>query len=263
MNRPWRTFDWSLRSCGIHGHITYRPAEPELAARLSAETAAGPAWRCLRCETYVAGEPTGSGPADHAPLVLRGRQLRDAFILRLLAIERGIRGVLLLALAYGIHRFDGAQDSLQRVFASYLPALRPLADKLGVDLNTLGPVVLIRRALEARHSTLTWVALAVLGYGLLQLVEGTGLWLMRRWGEYVAVVGTSIFLPLEVYEIIEKVTTLRILALTVNVAAVAYLLWSKRLFGIRGGHAAFEAERHSASLMEVERAAVAEHAASA
>ena len=37
----------------------------------------------------------------------------------------------------------------------------------------------------------------------------------------------------------------------------AYLLWTKRLFGLRGGHAAFEAERHSASLLEVERAALA------
>jgi hypothetical protein len=36
---------------------------------------------------------------------------------------------------------------------------------------------------------------------------------------------------------------------------VAYLVWTKRLFGIRGGHAAFEAERHSESLLEVELAA--------
>ncbi len=41
----------------------------------------------------------------------------------------------------------------------------------------------------------------------------------------------------------------------INVAAVVYLLVSKRLFGIRGGHAAYEAERHEMSLMEVEHAA--------
>jgi len=43
----------------------------------------------------------------------------------------------------------------------------------------------------------------------------------------------------------------------VNVAAVVYLVWTKRLFGLRGGHAAFEAERHSVSLLEVEHAALA------
>ncbi len=252
-----RNFDWSVRSCGLHGHVTFRPDEEALAERLRAETVAGEAWRCLRCSAYVAGEPQGSGPADEAPLVLRGPALKDAFILRLLAAERFVRGLLLVALAYGVHRFNGSRDSLQKVFDEYLPTLRPLADKLGVDLQSTGPVRLIEKALHTGHTTLTWVTFGVLGYGILQLVEGVGLWLMKRWGEYVAVIGTSIFIPLEIYEIVEKVTWLRLAALAVNVFAVVYLLWTKRLFGIRGGHAAFEAERHAESLLEVERAALA------
>ncbi|MCW2854462.1 MAG: hypothetical protein JWR52_77 [Marmoricola sp.] len=251
-----RAFDWSTRSCGLNGHITFEPVEPELAGRLSATTAAGVAWRCLRCGSYVPGPPHGTGPAQDAPLVLRGRALRDAFILRLLAVERFIRGLLLLALAYGIHRFNGSRDSLQRVFNEYLPTLRPLADKLGVDLQSTGPVRLIDKALHAHHATLTLVSIGVLAYGALQLLEGTGLWLIKRWGEYVAVIGTSIFLPLEIYELLEKVTWLRVTAFAVNIAAVVYLVWSKRLFGLRGGHAAFEVERHGESLLEIERAAV-------
>jgi hypothetical protein len=176
----FRHFDWSVRSCGLHGHVTYRPDEPALADRLRAETAAGEAWRCLRCEAYVAGPPHGSGPAEDAPLVLRGRQLRDAVVLRLLAVERFVRGLLLVALAYGIHRFNGARDSLQRFFDSYLPTLTPLADKLGIDLQTTGPVKLLEKALHTHHSTLTLVALGVLAYGVLELVEAVGLWLLRR-----------------------------------------------------------------------------------
>jgi uncharacterized membrane protein (DUF2068 family) len=210
----------------------------------------------LRCGCFVPGEPRGTGPADEAPLVLRGTGLRDAFILRLLAVERGIRGVLLVALGYGIHRFNGSRDALERVFNSYLPTLRPLADRLGVDLQSTGPVRLIQRALHTSHSTLHWVTLGVLAYGALELLEAVGLWLMKRWGEYVAVVGTAIFIPLEVYELLETVTWLRLAALALNVFAVLYILWTKRLFGIRGGHAAFEAERRGASLLEIEAAAV-------
>ena len=51
-------------------------------------TPLGEAWRCLRCGCYVLGEPHGSGPAEDAPVLLRGKALRSAFILRLLAIER-------------------------------------------------------------------------------------------------------------------------------------------------------------------------------
>jgi uncharacterized membrane protein (DUF2068 family) len=79
---------------------------------------------------------------------------------------------------------------------------------------------------------------------------------MRRWGEYFAVVATSIFLPVEIYELTEKVTVLRVILLLINIAAVVWLVWSKRLFGVRGGGPAFHAEHHAESLLTVERAAV-------
>ena len=178
-------------------------------------------------------------------------------MLRLLAIERGIRGLLLVALAYGVWRFEGARESLQKVFDSYLPALRPIADRLGVDLQETGPVNAIEQLLTTRDSTLLLVALGVLAYGALELTEAVGLWLMRRWGEYVAAVGTAVFIPLEIHELLAKLTWLRVAALVINLFAVVYLVWTKRLFGIRGGHAAFVAQRRNDSLLEVEQAAAA------
>src|SRR5665648_619181 len=111
------------------------------------------------------------------------------------------------------------------------------------------------RAFTARHSTLVLVAVGVLAYGAVELVEGIGLWFKKRWGEYFAVVATTFFVPLEIHEIIAKVTWLRVGALILNLFAIGYLLWTKRLFGLRGGHAAFLAQRHSESLLEVEQAA--------
>jgi len=253
--RPGKNFDWNSRSCGLHGHATYAPTEPALAARLQATTPAGHAWRCLRCGTYVLGTPAGSGPADAAPIVLRGKALRDTFVLRFLAVDRGVRGLLLLALAYGVWRFDGSRGALKQVFNSYLPALLPLADRLGVDLEETGPVRLIQQAFTAKHSTLLLVALGVLAYGIIELVEAVGLWLKKRWGEYVAVVATSLFVPLEIHEIIAKVTWVRVGALVLNLFAVGYILWTKRLFGFRGGLDSYEAERRNDSLIELEHAA--------
>lgn len=256
MALPLRNFDWDLRSCGLHGHATYRPDETDLAARLRQETVHGTAWRCLRCGDFVVGDPRGSGPADAAPTVLRGAALRDALVLRVLAVERLVRGLLLALLAYGIYRFDGSRTALQQVFHTYLPLLRPIADRAGVDLQSVGPVRLIEQALRTAPSTLMWVTVGVAAYAVLELVEGVGLWLMRRWGEYVAVVGTAVFIPLEVYELAEKVTWLRIGALVLNVFLVVYIVWTKRLFGLRGGRAAFEAARENVSLLEVERSAL-------
>jgi uncharacterized membrane protein (DUF2068 family) len=247
--------DWSLRACSRRGHETYAPDEPELRDRLHVTTAAGEAWRCLRCGDFVVGPPERSGPADDAPIVLRGRALRDATILRLLAVERAGRGVIILAIAYGVLRFKSSQDDLREAFERALPAAKPLEEALHVNLTDSAFVHRLQHILSSKPHTLTLIAVGLFAYAGLQIVEGVGLWMLKRWGEYVAVVGTSAFIPLEVYELVERVTWLRVAALLVNLTAVAYLLWTKRLFGIRGGHAAFEAERHSESLLEVELAA--------
>jgi uncharacterized membrane protein (DUF2068 family) len=253
-----RRVDWSLRACARKGHITYAPTEESLRERLHADTVAGTVWRCLRCGDFVVGEPHGSGPAEDAPLVLRGRALRDALLLRLLAVERLVRAVILLGLAYGIVRFRAAQEGLRATFDRALPAAKPLQEALHIDLTDSPLVARIHSVLESKPHTLAVLAVAFVAYAALQLVEGIGLFLLKRWGEYVAAVGTAALLPVEVHEILARFTIPRLLALLINIAAVVYLLLTKRLFGLRGGRAAFEAERHSASLLEVETAAVAQ-----
>jgi uncharacterized membrane protein (DUF2068 family) len=248
--------DWNLNACGHSGHETYAPVEVALRERLHVETPAGEAWRCLRCATYVVGPAKGSGPADEAPEVPRGRLLRDRRIMRLLAAERVLRGLGLVLLAVLVFIFRNRRDSLHQSFDHDLPLLRPLADQIGWDIDNSKVVQSVDKAFSLSPTTLVWIAVGLLGYAGVQFVEATGLWLMRRWGEYFAVIATSIFLPVEVYELSEKVTVLRAILLLVNIAAVVWLIWSKRLFGLRGGAAAFHAEHHAESLLTVERAAV-------
>ncbi len=187
--------DWNLRGCSRHGHATYAPDEVELAELLRAPTPAGPAWRCLRCGAFVPGEPAGSGPAAQAPVVLRGRALRGATILRVFAVERWLRALILALLGAAVLRFENAQTSLQQLFAQILPAAKPLANLLNIDLQHSPTVTRIQSLLGASHSTLTWIAVALFGYAAVQVAEGVGLWSLQRWGEYLAVVATSVFLP--------------------------------------------------------------------
>jgi uncharacterized membrane protein (DUF2068 family) len=235
--------------------------ENELAARLRVETVHGPAWRCLRCGDFVIGEPAGSGPADQAPIVPRGKALRDLFILRLLAIERVIRGVVILLIAWAVWKFGSSQNAVQRLFESDLTAFKPFANHFGWDVEHASVVERIRKAFDYKPKTIHTVALLLAGYAVLETVEGVGLWLVKRWGEYLTAVGTAIFLPLEIWDGYTKVHEhkswiLAACTFAINVGAVVYLLLTKRLFGLRGGHAAFERERHAASLLEVETAAL-------
>ncbi|MDQ1635454.1 MAG: hypothetical protein QOJ32_2263 [Frankiaceae bacterium] len=248
-------FSRELRVCGRAGHITYSPDEPHLAERLRADTGQGEAWRCLRCGDWVVGSPRGRGPADEAPVPARGKALRQLTILRILAVERVVRALVLIAAAYGIHRFASAQRSLQDSFGRLLPAARPLATRLGLDLDHSSILREAEKALHARHGTLTLLAVGLLLYGLLELVEGVGLWLARRWAEYLTVVATAAFLPLEIHEMLKTVTVTKVGAFVINVLAVVYLVLAKRLFGARGGRKAYEHELGGESLLAVEEAA--------
>jgi uncharacterized membrane protein (DUF2068 family) len=250
--------DWNLRSCARKGHVTYAAAEPEYRAKLEASTPLGEAWRCLRCGNYVLGPPYGEGPAEQAPVLLRGKELRSAFILRLLAIERWVRGLIIVLLGVAVLRLESTQVSLRELFDQDLRSLKPFFDQIHFNVSDSATIRSIERVLNAKRSTLNLIAGGLFFYGALQLFEGIGLWSLKRWGEYVAVIGTTVFIPLEIYEITENVTWLKIVALSVNVAAVLYLLISKRLFGIRGGRRAYEAARHEESLLEVEAAATDE-----
>lgn len=252
--------DWDRRTCARKGHVTYAPCEPELRRRLRAETSLGEAWRCLRCGDFVLGEPHGSGPAQDAPLVPRGKVLRDLFILRFLAIERAVRGVFIVLVAAAVWKFSNSQDSVRRLFDENLDVFRPVFKHFHYDLDHSPVVGTIQKSFGYKHSTLALVAALLLAYALIELVEAGGLWYAKRWAEYLTVVATAAFLPLEIYELTEHVSYLKIATLVLNILAVLYIALTKRLFGLRGGRKAFEEERHSASLLEVEESAgVAAH----
>lgn len=254
--------DWNLRTCARRGHVTYATSEPEFRAKLTADTPLGDAWRCLRCGSYVLGAPSATGPAANAPVLLRGKALRSAFILRALAIERWVRGLVLLLLAAAVFRLKSTQVSIKELFDRDLGSLKPFFRQIHFNVSDSATVRSIQNVLNAKTSTLNLVAFGILVYGLLEVLEGIGLWSLKRWGEYVAVVGTTLFIPLEVYELTEKTSWLKIVVLLVNVAAVLYLLLSKRLFGLRGGHAAYEASLREVSLLEVEESAAQPSSAS-
>ena len=191
---------WELRTCARRGHVTYAPDDPALAERLSGKTGLGEVWRCLRCGEFTLGSPDGHGPADAAPMVLRGKALRQAIIVRALAVERWARAVLIGLGAWAVWKFRGAQGSVQVAFDRDMPVLRAT----GFKVDQMTAVHELEKALATKPSTLILLVVILAAYALLELVEGIGLWLLQRWGEYFAVVATAIFLPLEVHRADER-----------------------------------------------------------
>jgi uncharacterized membrane protein (DUF2068 family) len=242
---------WELVTCALAGHVTYAPDEKALADRLSGTTGLGEVWRCLRCGEFIAAEPHGRGHAEDAPMIMRGKALRQAIIIRALAVERLFRAVVIALAAYAVWKFRGARGAIQATLDRDLPIFRAAGFK--VDQMTI--VHELEKALAAKPSTLALLTLMLVAYALIETVEGVGLWLLKRWGEYFAVIATSVFLPLEIHDLAKGITMTRVVTFAINILAVIYLLVSKRLFGLRGGRKAYDEERRGEQLLDVERAA--------
>src|SRR5689334_14043736 len=67
--------------------------------------------------------------------------------------------------------------------------------------------------------------LAAFAYAGLFGVEGVGLWLGKRWAEYLTLIATGSFIPFEIYEMVRKFNAVRVDALVLNIAAVIYLIY--------------------------------------
>jgi uncharacterized membrane protein (DUF2068 family) len=83
---------------------------------------------------------------------------------------------------------------------------------------------------------------AIAAYAAIEGVESVGLWFGKRWAEYLTFIATIVFVPYEVYELAKGVSALKVIALVLNLAVAAYLLFAKRLFGLHGGGKAERAE---------------------
>jgi len=89
----------------------------------------------------------------------------------------------------------------------------------------------------ASDHALEEIGIAAFCYAALFVVEGVGLILRKVWAEYVTSVITISFVPLEIYEVIERWSATKLVVLLLNLAIVGYLLGRLR----RDGHWPFRA----------------------
>jgi uncharacterized membrane protein (DUF2068 family) len=236
--------------CGTAGHelvgLGARALRPE--DRLVAyEDGDGVRWhRCLRCDSWLPfprpASPNCEHPAgrDEIELPLRGKPLRDKVVLRLIAINRAFHFLLLGLLGTALLLFAAHRTELKGTFYRVVADVQNGVGGGPVQTGKTGVVHELDKLFTLKSDTLDLVGVAVLGYAVVEGVEAVGLWFQRRWAEYLTFVVTTSFVPLEVYELVHKLTPFKVFALILNVAIVIYLLYAKRLFGFRGGAAADE-----------------------
>jgi len=249
--RRWRPrLHWELAWCALRGHELVGTDAAELRPQdelLVREDRQGTRWhRCLRCDSWLP-LPRPQAPARRHPpereqiaLPLRGKRLRDRVVLRLIAIDRAFHLVVLGGLGALVLVFSANRATLRQTFYKVLADLQG-GTVSGQHHSSHGLLHELDNLFTTSSVHLHLLGAALLAYGVLEGVEAVGLWYQRRWAEYLTFIVTASLLPLEIYEITHRTTPFKIVAFLINVAVVVYLLFAKRLFGLRGGAAADEA----------------------
>lgn len=139
---------------------------------------------------------------------------RTRVVLRLIAVERALRGALLLAA--GTYLLLHLTSDFGR-----------LAERIMRNVELDPRQHFLHRLVERLHHLqpheLRIAALAAIAYGVLELVEGTGLWLDQLWAEYLTVIATSLLIPFELYELALHPAVWKAGGIVINVLIVLYL----------------------------------------
>ncbi len=150
-------------------------------------------------------------------------------IVRLIIIERAVRGSLVFLLGLGLLSNSRRLVQLIRGWVAELnvnPERRLIPRMLSAVLKPLG---------EFSPRTVVLLGIGALLFGALELTEAIGLARRRRWAEYLTVIAGCLGIPFEIMEVVRRQTPIRISILLINIAIVIYLAWQKHLFGLRGG----------------------------
>lgn len=136
-------------------------------------------------------------------------------LIRLIAIFKFVKAGLLIAL--GVGAFKLLHKDVGSVLEHWVEVMR--LDPGGRFLD-----MALARASDVRPEQIKKVGLGSFVYAGLFLAEGTGLWMRKRWGEWLTVIITSSLLPVEIYELFRHFSAVKVVVLLLNVGIVMYLV---------------------------------------
>lgn len=135
--------------------------------------------------------------------------------LHVVALFEGAKGLLVLLVGF---------ELLSLIHKDIHEAAMHLVKHLHLNPASHYPRIFLD-LMESVNDTRLWgLASAAAVYSLVRLIEAVGLWYRKKWAEWFAILSGGIYIPVEIYEVIQRQTWPRVAVLVVNVGIVAYLL---------------------------------------
>jgi len=140
-------------------------------------------------------------------------------MLRTIALYKLVKVILLLLAAYGeLHLHDRTLSAKLVTWVQARPA--------GLEHQVVSQLLQWFSGLsEAKIHALR---IGTFTYAAVFAVEGVGLWMQKRWAEWMTTIVTASLIPLEVWEFAVRPNFGKAAVVLANVAIVVYLAWHVR-----------------------------------
>lgn len=152
--------------------------------------------------------------ARSAPRKPRAKKKRNRW-LELIATYKLLQALLLVAVGVG---------ALRLVHKNLADVLTRIAIALHRDPEGQLVSFLIDQVSLLNDHRLRQIGIFMFLYAALGLLEGIGLMLEKVWAEYLTALITASFLPIEIFELLHRVTPIRVGLFTANLGVLSYLV---------------------------------------
>lgn len=146
---------------------------------------------------------------------------KEGLFLKFIIIEKLVLGLVFSSICLGV---------LSLLHKDMVVFTDRLVVFLNLDIEKIYIQEFVDWLTNIKDGAIVGISASMFVLAALNLIEAYGLHKRRRWAEWLTVIATSLFIPLEVYEVVQKQTPVRVGALVINVAIVYYLAKHKELF---------------------------------
>lgn len=179
-------------------------------------------WRTLRAVWEDAKESPHSRPMTASSVQVRSLRVRtphDQWIIAI-GVFKLLQAAAFILLGIGAIRL--LHKDLMVVAEHLILAMRFNPEGRFVNL-------VLERVAMINPRDLRRISAVIFAIAALDALEGTGLVLEQAWAEFVTLILTASFLPLEIYEMLRRMTWIRVSLTVINVAVVVYLIYYVQL----------------------------------
>jgi uncharacterized membrane protein (DUF2068 family) len=153
----------------------------------------------------MSGERTVQAPVQH-----------DAIWLRVIGAGKVLKALTLIVIGISV---------LRLIHTGFGDQMAQLADLMRYSPESKFIHWIFDKASLLTDRRLEQVAAVAMVYGSTELVESYGLLFQRTWGEYLTMILTAAFLPLDIYELFDHFTWVKLAFTIANALIVWYLVW--------------------------------------